>query len=325
MTNNCTEPILKVRNLKKYFPIKSDFLGRPKTFVKAVDGISFEVNAGETIGIVGESGCGKSTAGRTILRLIDATEGEVLYHGENIFNYNRNEMIKMRTKLQIVFQDPFSSLNPRMTAGKIIGDAVLEHNLSSKADIDNKVKKIAIDCGLEEFQLNRYPHEFSGGQRQRIGIARALALNPEFIVCDEPVSALDVSVQAQIVNLLESLQEAYDLTYMFITHDISVVKHISTKIGVMYLGTLVELAGNREFFKNSLHPYSRALLSAVPIPDPTIKKERIILQGDMPSPSSPPPGCKFHTRCPNMKSMCAEVVPELKDVGGGHMVACHLV
>ncbi len=320
-----SETILKVENLKKYFPITDGVFQRKVGDVKAVDGVSFELKRGETLGLVGESGCGKSTTGRTIIRLMEKTSGEVIFKGRDIFALKKKELRKERTKMQIIFQDPYSSLNPRMTVGETVGEALKDHKLYSKSEIDNKVRETLQICGLAPYHINRYPHEFSGGQRQRIGIARALILNPEFIVADEPVSALDVSIQAQIVNLLRDLQQENGFSYLFISHDLSIVKHISNRVGVMYLGNLVEISSKNEMYDNPLHPYTKALLSAVPIPDPTLKRNRIILKGDMPSPANPPKGCKFNTRCPYAKDICREEVPEFRNVGGDHFVACHIV
>lgn len=319
------EVILSVKNLKKYFPIRSGVFQKVVGHVKAVDDVSFELRKGETLGLVGESGCGKSTTGRTILRLIEKTEGEVMFEGKDIYKLSREELRKLRPNMQIIFQDPYSSLNPRMTVGEIVGEALIEHGMADKNTVKSKVEEVLEMCGLSSYYIKRYPHEFSGGQRQRIGIARALALNPKFIVCDEPVSALDVSIQSQIVNLLCELQQKFNFSYLFISHDLSVVKHISHRVGVMYLGSLVELADKKEIFKNPIHPYTKALLSAVPVPDPTLKRERIILEGDIPSPANPPKGCKFHTRCPYKMDICKEVAPEYKDIGNNHFVACHLV
>lgn len=319
------EVILRVEDLKKYFPIKGGLMQRTVGYVKAVDGVSFEIKKGETLGIVGESGCGKSTAGRAILRLLEKTDGFVHYKDKDIHELKKSELRKLRTEMQIVFQDPYSSLNPRMTVGESIGEAVIHHGLVSKRESREHVLETMRLCGLSDYQIDRYPHEFSGGQRQRIGIARALALNPAFVVLDEPVSALDVSIQAQIINLLSDLQEKKDLTYMFISHDLGVVEHLSTTVGVMYLGTIVEKAPKEEIYRNPLHPYTKALFSAIPVPDPTVKRSRIILAGDIPSPSNPPSGCKFHTRCPYAKEICMNIDPEYRDVGGEHFVACHLV
>lgn len=320
-----SETILKVDGLRKYFDIKGGIFQRTVGHVKAVDGVSFELKKGETLGLVGESGCGKSTTGRTILRLLEKTDGSVIYKGQDINKLKKNELRKLRTDMQIVFQDPYSSLNPRMTVGESIGEAVIHHGIVSKKDARDLILETMKICGLSEYQIDRYPHEFSGGQRQRIGIARALILNPSFIVADEPVSALDVSIQAQIINLLSDLQEKRDLTYLFISHDLGVVEHLSTKVGVMYLGSLVELANKEEIYKNPLHPYTKALFSAIPVPDPTLKRNRIILKGDIPSPSNPPKGCKFNTRCPYANKRCKEENPQYKEVAPNHFVACHIV
>lgn len=322
--NNSSEYILEVNHLKKYFPIKDGFFGQVTGNVKAVDDVSFKLKRGTTMGLVGESGCGKSTTGRTILRLIEKTDGEVLFNGVDVNSLSKKEMRSLRTKMQIVFQDPYSSLSPRLPVGEIIGEAVKEHGLIPKNEYDEYISKIMKECGLQEFHKDRYPHEFSGGQRQRICIARALALNPDFIVCDEPVSALDVSIQAQIINLLRKLQVDRGLTYLFISHDLSVVEHISDTVGVMYLGGLVETGATADIFKNPLHPYTKALFSAIPMPDPDFKKERVILEGDIPSPANPPKGCKFHTRCKECMGICKEEAPQPKDMGDGHVVACHL-
>ncbi|UFH64379.1 dipeptide ABC transporter ATP-binding protein [Clostridium cadaveris] len=319
------ETILKVENLKKYFPIKAGVVQKTVGYVKAVDDISFEIKKGETLGLVGESGCGKSTTGRTILRLLEKTDGNVIFKGTDLHSLNKKQLRSLRPEMQIIFQDPYSSLNPRITVGEIIGEALLEHNLATKSEVTDKVLQVMEVCGLAPYHIRRYPHEFSGGQRQRIGIARALILNPEFIVADEPVSALDVSIQSQIINLLMESQDKSGFSYLFISHDLSVVKHISHKVGVMYLGSLVELAPKDELYAHPVHPYTKALLAAVPIPDPTIKKNRIILKGDIPSPANPPSGCKFHTRCPYATKKCSEEIPEYKCVGNDHFVACHLV
>lgn len=318
--------LVVVKNLKKYFPITGGFLKRVVGHVQAVEDISFTIRRGETLGIVGESGCGKSTTGRTILRLLDKTDGEVYYDGREVFGLPKDEMVKLRTKMQIVFQDPYSSLNPRKTVAQICGEALVEHGLAKRGkEVNDIVSETIEKCGLAPYHIRRYPHEFSGGQRQRIGIARALALNPEFIVCDEPVSALDVSIQSQVINLLMDLQQDMGLTYLFISHDLSVVKHISDRIGVMYLGSMVELASKHDLYESPLHPYTQALLSAIPIPDPRKKRERIILTGDIPSPANPPKGCRFHTRCPYAMDVCKEVVPEFIESAPDHFVACHLV
>ena len=317
--------ILMVNNLKKYFPIKGGLIPHTVGYVKAVDGVTFNLKRGTTMGLVGESGCGKTTAGRTILRLSgEKTGGQVLFNGQEVYDLSSKEMRAMRPKMQIIFQDPFSSLSPRLPVGEIIGEAVREHNLVPKEEFNDYIDQIMDDCGQQPFHKDRYPHEFSGGQRQRICIARALALNPEFVVCDEPVSALDVSIQAQIINLLEDLQQKHNLTYLFISHDLSVVEHISDTVGVMYLGSLVEYGETVDIFRNPLHPYTKALFSAIPIPDPDAKMNRIVLEGSIPSPANPPKGCKFHTRCAMCKEICKEVVPEQREIEPGHYVVCHL-
>lgn len=318
------ENVLEVRNLKKYFPIKKSAFSREKLFVKAVDGVSFSIKRGTTMGLVGESGCGKSTTGRTILRLQSKTDGEVLFNGVDIFSLDKEQLRQARPQIQIIFQDPFSSLSPRLPVGEIIGEAVREHGIVPEEEFDDYITRIMEACGLQEYHKDRYPHEFSGGQRQRICIARALALNPEFIVCDEPVSALDVSIQAQIINLLKDLQKEFNLTYLFISHDLSVVEHISDTVGVMYLGNMVEFSETEELFKNPLHPYTKALFSAIPVPDPNYKMDRIILEGSIPSPANPPSGCKFHTRCSECMEKCKYVSPEYKEINKGHFCACHL-
>lgn len=319
-----TDNILEISHLKKYFPIKGDFVGTTKGAVKAVDDVSFSIKRGTTMGLVGESGCGKSTTGRTILRLLEKTDGDIIFNGQDVSKMSKKELRHLRTKMQIIFQDPYSSLSPRLPVGEIITEAVREHNLVPKNELSAYISDIMNSCGLQEYHKDRYPHEFSGGQRQRICIARALALNPEFIVCDEPVSALDVSIQAQIINLLKDLQEKYNLTYLFISHDLSVVEHISDTVGVMYLGSLVETGETADIFKEPLHPYTKALFSAIPIPDPDAKLERIILEGSIPSPANPPSGCKFHTRCKDCMEICKTQAPVMKDMGNGHKVCCHL-
>ena len=312
--------LLEIENLRKYFPVN----GIKGPGVQAVQDVSLYIKKGETLGLVGESGCGKSTTGRTILRLIEKTDGEILFNGEDISKYDKKQLRDLRTKMQIIFQDPYSSLSPRLPIGEIIGEAVREHGLVPKEQFDDYVTKVMKDCGLQEYHKDRYPHEFSGGQRQRICIARALALNPEFIVCDEPVSALDVSVRAQVLNLIQELKKKKHLTYMFISHDLSVVKYISDRIAVMYLGRIVEIAEKNELYNNPQHPYTKALLSAIPIPDVDNKMKREILTGDVPSPLNPPSGCYFHTRCKYATERCKTECPALHDVGNGHMVACHL-
>ena len=317
--------ILMVNNLKKYFAIKDGMLQKTVGWVKAVDGITFNIKRGTTMGLVGESGCGKTTTGRAILRLSgEKTAGQVLFNGQEVYDFSAKELRAMRPKMQIIFQDPFSSLQPRMPVGEIIGEAVREHGIVPKAEFDDYIDRIMDECGLQSFQKDRYPHEFSGGQRQRICIARALALNPEFVVCDEPVSALDVSIQAQIINLLKELQQKHNLTYLFISHDLSVVEHISDTVGVMYLGNLVEYGPTDRIFNNPLHPYTKALLSAVPVPDPDSKMNRIVLEGSIPSPANPPSGCKFHTRCSECMACCGTDVPAMVEVEPDHFVVCHL-
>ena len=321
------QPLLDVKNLKMHFPLTQGIIFQRKVgAVQAVDGVSFSVKRGETLGLVGESGCGKSTTGRAILQLYKPTDGNVIFNGSDLTTLDSTQMRKMRRHLQMIFQDPYASLNPRMTVGNIVSEPMQIHKLVAKNERTQRVQELLQTVGLNPYFANRYPHEFSGGQRQRIGIARALAANPDFIVCDEPVSALDVSIQAQIVNLLEDLQEQFGLTYLFIAHDLSVVRHISDRVAVMYLGKIVEMADRNELYDTPLHPYTKALLSAVPIPDPVIEKqrERIILTGDVPSPINPPSGCHFHTRCPYVMDVCKKVDPIFAEQGSGHFVACHL-
>lgn len=316
--------ILEVRNLKKYFPITQGMLRKVVGNVKAVDDVSFDIYEGETLGIVGESGCGKWTLGRTILKLLEPTSGSVHYKGKSIFDIPADELKELRKEMQIIFQDPYSSLNPRMNVSSIVSEGLTEHNIYKKGkELDEYITEVIRRCGLAKYHMNRFPHEFSGGQRQRIGIARALALNPSFIIADEPVSALDVSIQSQIINLLTDLQQEHGFSYMFISHDLSVVRYISHRVGVMYLGTMMELAPREELFSNPMHPYTQALLSAIPLPDPKVKRKRILLQGDIPSPANPPSGCKFHTRCLYKKDRCEVEVPQWRDLGGEHFVSCH--
>ena len=318
-----TNILLETKNLSKYFTGKKGLLNRQPAQVKAVDHVSLTVNKGETLGLVGESGCGKSTLGRTILRLIPATEGQVLYNGEDILTYDKKKMWEMRRKLQIIFQDPYSSLNPRMTVYDLISAPLEVYKIGTKAERREMVEEILQEVGLDKQYLNRFPHEFSGGQRQRIGIARALILNPEFVVCDEAVSALDVSVRAQVLNLMRNMQQKKNLTYLFVSHDLSVVRHISDRIAVMYLGSVAEVAEKAQLYSNPMHPYTKALLSAIPLPDVKKKRQRIILQGDVPSAYNPPSGCKFHTRCPYATDRCKQEIPVLRQMEKGHQVACH--
>ena len=319
------EAMISVRNLKMYFPVGGSLFEKKKT-LKAVDDVSFDLYPGETFGLVGESGCGKTTVGRTIVRLYQPTAGQILLDGTDIAPLSEKEVLPYRSRMQMIFQDPYASLNPRMTVASIVGEPLRYQSMSAK-DIDDRVRELVECVGLKEDHLNRYPHEFSGGQRQRIGIARALASKPDFIVCDEPISALDVSIQAQIINMLEELQARFGMTYLFVSHDLSMVRHISKRVAVMYLGHIMEMAPVNELYANMLHPYTKALMSAVPIADPDAaeKSQRIVLQGDVPQPINPPSGCPFRTRCPYADKGCAEQIPELKDMGGGHMVACHKV
>ncbi|MGR3763304.1 ABC transporter ATP-binding protein [Rossellomorea sp. NS-SX7] len=319
-----TEPLLKVENLKKHFPITGGVLGRPVSSVKAVDGVSFTVNKGETLGIVGESGCGKSTTGRMLMRLIDPSEGRVTFEDRELTSLSNSEMRKIRREIQMVFQDPYASLNPRHTVEKILEEPLKVHGMGSAKERKKRVHELLNIVGLSSYHAKRYPHQFSGGQRQRIGIARALMTKPKLIIADEPVSALDVSIQSQVLNLMQDLQKEFELTYIFIAHDLGVVRHISDRVGVMYLGKMVELSDSESLYEKPLHPYTQALLSAVPIPDPDFKRETQLLQGDIPSPSNPPSGCTFHTRCPLATDVCKQKVPEFKEHQPGHYVACHL-
>ncbi len=316
--------LLEVADLKKHFPVRKGLLRRAVGAVHAVDGVSFQIGAGETLGLVGESGCGKSTVGRTVMRLVEPTSGSIRLHGQDVTTLSKAEMRPFRREMQIIFQDPYSSLNPRIPAGDIVGEPLLVHGLGNAREREEQVAALFDRVGLRAAQMRNYPHEFSGGQRQRIGIARALALNPKLIIGDEPVSALDVSIQAQVINLLMDLQQEKGLSYLFIAHDLAVVRHISHRVAVMYLGRIVELADTRTLFANPQHPYTEALLAAVPVPNPRLKKRRRVLQGDVPSPIRPPPGCHFHTRCPYAEARCREEVPVSKTVAPGHVVACHL-
>ena len=318
------EILLEVKDLQKYFVVGKSFFGKPTAYLKAVDNVSFSLRKGKTLGIVGESGCGKTTMGRTILRLYDVTGGEVWFKGQEVSKISDKEFDKLRPNMQMIFQDPYASLSPRLTVGEIIGEAALQHGLVDRENYRPYVLEIMKMCGLQPHYFDRYPHEFSGGQRQRICIARALALKPELVVCDEPVSALDVSIQAQIINMLRELQKELGLTYIFISHDLSVVKHISDEVGVMYLGSMVEYGTKERIFNNTLHPYTKALFSAVPVPNPHVKMNRVILKGDIPSPVNPPMGCKFHTRCEQCMEICKKIRPKYKQVEEGHCCACHL-
>lgn len=319
-----SDVLLQVEDLKKYYPLAGSPFSLEKGYVKAVDGVSFTINRGETMGLVGESGCGKTTVGRTLLRLYQPTGGRVLFEGKDIFSAGKRELNALRAQMQMIFQDPYSSLNPRIPVEETIAEAVRVHKIVPEKECKEYVLRVMEDCGLQADYRDRYPHEFSGGQRQRICIARALALNPKFVVCDEPVSALDVSIQAQIINLLKGLQKKYNMSYLFISHDLSVVQHISDKIGVMYLGNLVEYGSKEDVFARTKHPYTEALLSAVPMPDPRSKMKRIILEGDVPSPANPPSGCPFHTRCSHCQAECRSKKPQIQEVEPGHWVACHM-
>lgn len=321
-----SEYLLEVKDLKKYFESKGGFFSGPKRTVKAVDGVSLQLKEGEILGIVGESGCGKSTLGRTILRLIDATEGQVLFEGVNLQTLSKEEMRQKRREMQIIFQDPGASLNPRMTVGELIREPLelFEPQLTGDAQLE-KIYELMDMVGINRSYVSRFPHEFSGGQRQRIGIARALAAGPKLVICDEPVSALDVSVRAQVLNLIDNLKEKFNLTYIFISHDLSVVNHICNRVAVMYLGRIVEIADKKDLYANPSHPYTQALLSAIPMPDPTLRRNRIILQGDVPNPANPPKGCHFHLRCPHAMECCKQQVPSLYEIEPGHMVACYLM
>ncbi|MCI6693237.1 MULTISPECIES: ABC transporter ATP-binding protein [unclassified Clostridium] len=320
------EILIEVKNLKKYFPVKNEFLGGEKKFVKAVDGVSFNIRKGETFGLVGESGCGKSTLGRSITRLYDITEGDILFEGTNIAKLSKKEMNSFYRKIQTIFQDPYSSLNPNMTVRELVNEPLALHTKLSKDERNKKIKKLLEMVGLSESDMDKFPYEFSGGQRQRIGVARAISTEPDFILCDEPISALDVSIQAQVVNMLEDLQKELKLTYLFVAHDLSMVKHISDRIGVMYLGKIVEISDSNELYKNPLHPYTKALLSAIPIADPkkAKKSEISLIKGDVPSPIDIPTGCRFHTRCPYATEKCKIVEPEMKEIEKNHFVSCHL-
>ena len=322
--NVAAEPLLEVKNLKKYFTADTNFFGKPTKFLKAVDGISFKLYKGKTLGIVGESGCGKSTMGRSLLRLYDGVEGEIIFQGQDVAKIKNREFDKLRPNMQMIFQDPYASLSPRLTVGEIIGESARQHGLVNRAGFHDYVLNVMNMCGLQPHYFERYPHEFSGGQRQRICIARALALKPSLVVCDEPVSALDVSIQAQVINMLIELREKLGLTYIFISHDLSVVKHISDDVGVMYLGNIVEYGSKDRIFNNTLHPYTKALFSAVPVPNPHVKMNRIMLKGDIPSPVNPPKGCKFHTRCEHCMEICGRIAPEYREIEEGHFCACHL-
>lgn len=315
--------LIEVKSLKKYFPVEAGFFKRKVADLKAVDDVSFTINKGESLGLVGESGCGKTTVGRCVLRLIEPTEGQVVFEGDDITKLEKKELQEYRSRMQLIFQDPYSSLNPRLTVGDIITEPLLIHGLAEKKEINDRIRRLMLDVGLSPSHSKRYPHEFSGGQKQRISIARALSVVPSFVVADEPVAALDMSIRAQILNLMKDLQDKYDLTYLIISHDLTVIKHMCSRIMVMYLGNLVEVAGRESLFSRPYHPYSFALISAVPIPDPLIKKKRIILTGDVPAPINPPSGCKFHPRCPYAKNICSVEAPRFQEIERGHFVACH--
>ncbi len=319
------EAIMQLEKIKKYFPIRGGVFSKVVGHIKAVDDVTFKIKKGETLGLVGESGCGKSTLGRTILKLLDPTDGHAYYKGQDIFNTDKHKLRQLRRELQIIFQDPFSSLNPRLNVGEIVGESLEIFGVATGKEKQERVEYILEVCGLAPHHHKRYPHEFSGGQRQRVGIARALTLNPDFVVADEPISSLDVSIQAQIVNLMEELQEKFGLTYLFISHDLSMVQHISDNVAVMYLGKVVEICNKKELYQNPLHPYTQALLSAVPVMDPDSKSERIILKGDVPSPANPPEGCNFSPRCRYAEDICHRDEPELREIDQGHFVSCHLV
>ncbi|SOC38493.1 ABC transporter ATP-binding protein [Ureibacillus acetophenoni] len=318
------ELLIEAKGLKKYFPVQKGLFSKNNSFVRAVDGISLAIKKGETLGLVGESGCGKSTTGRMIMRLLAPTDGEIWFNGKDISKLNNKQLRETRKEFQMIFQDPYASLNPRMTIRELISEPLIVHKMLTKKEREKRVHELLEYVGLTSYHANRYAHEFSGGQRQRIGIARALAVNPKLIVADEPVSALDVSIQSQVLNLMQDLQKEFGLTYLFISHDLSVVEHISDRVGVMYLGKIVEITDKESLYGNPLHPYTKALMSAVPVADPRMKRERIILQGDIPSPSNPPSGCTFHPRCQSCMEICKTVVPELKEVEPGHFTACHL-
>lgn len=318
------EALMEVRNIKKYFPIQSGLFGKTKSYVKAVDDISFDIYKGETLGLVGESGCGKSTTGRILVDLLEPTEGKVLFNGTDIREIKKRSRRELSKNIQIIFQDPYASLNPRMTIGEIIGEPMLVNKIAKGEELEKRVLRLLNYVGLASYHKDRYPHEFSGGQRQRVGIARAISVNPKLIVCDEPVSALDVSIQAQVLNLLHDLQSEFDLTYLFIAHGLNVVKHISNRVGVMYLGKLVEVADDKSLYSSPKHPYTQALLSAIPVPDPKKKKERIILSGDVPNPINPPEGCRFHTRCNKCMEICTVKEPKMINLENNHKVVCHL-